>query len=63
MAELSNGGQFPATLLVYIFQKEKKNEFENFLEKSSYTRILCPKELIFFLMSLFQKDYLGDDVK
>lgn len=47
-AELPNGGLFPAAPLVYIFQKEK-NEFENFLEKSSYTRILCPKELTFFL--------------
>lgn len=58
MAELSKGGQFPAA------PRKKKNEFENFLEKSSYTRILCPKELtLFFLMSLFQKDYLGDKVK
>lgn len=33
--------------LFIFFRKKKKNEFENFLEKSSYTRILCPNELTF----------------
>lgn len=40
-----NSQQF---FLLFIFFKKEKNQFENFLEKSSYTRILCLKELNFF---------------